>query len=73
MIWTLSMRITIYVICFIFGIIIGSFVNVLIYRLPLHENIVTENSHCMTCGHKLNGMIYFHCSATFFKRKMSVL
>ena len=68
MIWTLSMRITIYVICFIFGIIIGSFVNVLIYRLPLHENIVTENSHCMTCGHKLKWYDLFPLFSYLFLR-----
>lgn len=42
-----------YIIIFIYGIVIGSFVNVLIYRLPLHENITTEHSHCMSCGHRL--------------------
>ena len=43
----------IYVIIFLYGIVIGSFLNVLIYRLPLKENIATESSHCMSCGHKL--------------------
>lgn len=38
---------------FIFGIVIGSFLNVCIYRLPLHENIATTGSHCMSCGHQL--------------------
>lgn len=42
-----------YIIVFLYGIVIGSFVNVLIYRLPLHENITTEHSHCMSCGHRL--------------------
>lgn len=42
-----------YVIIFLYGIVIGSFLNVLIYRLPLKENITTENSHCMSCGHRL--------------------
>ena len=35
------------------GMIIGSFLNVLIYRIPKKENIATERSHCMACGHKL--------------------
>ena len=43
----------IYVIIFLYGIVIGSFLNVLIYRLPLKENIATESSHCMSCGHRL--------------------
>lgn len=41
------------IIVFLFGIVIGSFLNVLIYRLPLHENITTERSHCMACGRQL--------------------
>lgn len=46
-------EIPLYIIIFLYGIVIGSFLNVLIYRLPLKENIATERSHCMTCGHKL--------------------
>ena len=42
-----------YIIIFIFGITIGSFLNVCIYRLPLGESVVTAPSHCMTCGRKL--------------------
>ena len=42
-----------YIIIFIFGITIGSFLNVCIYRIPLEESIVTAPSHCMTCGWKL--------------------
>lgn len=43
-----------YLVVFIFGITIGSFLNVCIYRIPLHESIVTAPSHCMTCGSKLH-------------------
>ncbi len=35
---------------FLFGIIVGSFLNVCIYRIPKHENITTTRSHCMACG-----------------------
>ena len=42
-----------YIVIFIYGIMIGSFVNVLIYRIPKRENIAIEHSHCMNCGHKL--------------------
>ena len=41
------------VIVFLFGTLIGSFLNVLIYRIPKGENFVTENSHCMSCNHRL--------------------
>ena len=42
------------VIFFIFGLIIGSFLNVVIYRLPRGESIVFPASHCPECGHKLS-------------------
>lgn len=42
------------VIVFIFGITIGSFLNVLIYRLPKGEDVVKVDSHCMSCNHKLS-------------------
>jgi leader peptidase (prepilin peptidase)/N-methyltransferase len=45
--------ITCSVIIFLYGIIIGSFLNVVIYRLPKNENIVTTRSHCMECGYQL--------------------
>lgn len=43
-----------YIVIFIFGITIGSFLNVCIYRMPFHESIVTAPSHCMTCGSRLH-------------------
>lgn len=41
------------ILVFLYGIIIGSFLNVCIYRLPNKENIVTTRSHCMQCGCQL--------------------
>lgn len=40
----------IYVMVFLFGITIGSFLNVCIFRLPAGESLIKSNSHCMTCG-----------------------
>jgi leader peptidase (prepilin peptidase) / N-methyltransferase len=37
----------------LFGIIIGSFLNVCIYRLPKGESIITPPSHCGNCGRRL--------------------
>ena len=42
-----------YIIIFLFGIVIGSFLNVCIYRIPKHEDIVKTRSHCMSCGYQL--------------------
>ena len=38
---------------FVYGILIGSFLNVCIYRIPKGENIAIVRSHCMTCNHQL--------------------
>lgn len=43
----------IYLIFFIFGIVIGSFLNVCIYRIPVDESIVSPPSHCTNCGTRL--------------------
>lgn len=43
----------IYITIFIYGILIGSFLNVCIYRIPRKENITTTRSHCMSCGYVL--------------------
>ena len=43
-------QIAVYIIVFIFGICIGSFLNVCIFRLPAGESLTKKNSHCMTCG-----------------------
>lgn len=38
---------------FLYGIVIGSFLNVCIYRIPLGMSVARERSHCMHCGHQL--------------------
>ena len=40
-------------IVFLYGICIGSFLNVLIYRLPNNESLIKRSSHCMTCQAKI--------------------
>ena len=50
---TMTDLIPIYILIFAFGIVIGSFLNVCIYRIPQHETVVTERSHCMKCGYQL--------------------
>jgi leader peptidase (prepilin peptidase)/N-methyltransferase len=38
----------------LFGLIVGSFLNVVIYRLPRGESIAYPGSHCPSCGHSLS-------------------
>lgn len=45
--------ILLYILVFLYGIVIGSFLNVCIYRIPKKENITTTRSHCMSCGYQL--------------------
>lgn len=49
----MQLETVLFIIIFVYGVVIGSFLNVLIYRLPLKENIATERSHCMKCGNKI--------------------
>ena len=41
------------VLFFLFGSVIGSFLNVLAYRIPIKESIVKGRSHCTTCGKQI--------------------
>ncbi|MDY6351984.1 MAG: prepilin peptidase [Lachnospiraceae bacterium] len=42
-----------YIVTVLLGLCVGSFLNVLIYRIPKGENFVSSRSHCMSCGHEL--------------------
>jgi leader peptidase (prepilin peptidase)/N-methyltransferase len=41
------------IIIFTLGLLIGSFLNVCIYRIPRGENIAYPPSHCTTCGNDI--------------------
>ncbi len=40
----------------LFGIVFGSFLNVVIYRIPAGKTVVKGHSVCMTCGHELSAL-----------------
>lgn len=46
------------VLFFLTGLLIGSFLNVCIYRIPRGENFVTGRSHCPACG----SLIHWYCN-----------
>ncbi len=62
------------IIVFIFGAMIGSFLNVVIYRIPKGESIVFPSSKCQSCQ---NALKWWHnipiFSWIFLKRKMLFL
>lgn len=37
-------------VCGFVGLCVGSFLNVVIYRVPLHESVVSPRSHCTSCS-----------------------
>ena len=42
--------VVIQVLTFILGLLIGSFLNVCIWRLPREESIIRPGSHCLACS-----------------------
>ncbi len=41
------------IVVFLFGICLGSFYNVVGYRLPKEESLISPSSHCTKCNHPL--------------------
>lgn len=48
------LNLLILIIALLYGLVIGSFLNVCIYRMPEGKTVVTERSHCMKCGYQLS-------------------
>jgi len=49
-------RVVVVVGCTLLGLVIGSFLNVVIYRVPRGLSIVRPPSHCPTCGTQLTAL-----------------
>lgn len=49
----MTLEVLIGTIVFIFGLVFGSFYNVVGYRLPNNMSLIYPNSHCPKCNHKL--------------------
>ena len=43
-----------YVVVGILGMVVGSFLNVVVHRVPRHESVIHPASHCPHCGHVLH-------------------
>ena len=53
------MEIAIYILIFIMGSFIGSFLTLAVYRIPRKENIIYKHSYCPKCNHKLSVLDLF--------------
>jgi leader peptidase (prepilin peptidase)/N-methyltransferase len=40
----------------VYGLVVGSFLNVVIWRVPRHESLVTPRSHCPSCNTQLSNL-----------------
>ncbi len=65
---------------FIFGLLFGSFLNVVILRIPRGESVVFKASHCYSCGNPLKpwhniplfSWLFLRGKCSFCKTKISV-
>lgn len=49
----MSLEVSLSILTFIFGLLIGSFLNVVIYRMPRNISVVFPSSACPSCEHKI--------------------
>lgn len=51
---SLFVTVTVYVLAGLLGVCVGSFLNVVIYRVPIGESLSHPSSHCPKCGRALH-------------------
>jgi len=56
------------VLLFVLGATIGSFLNVVVFRLPRGESLVHPRSRCLSCGHALGVLDLFPVLSYLFSR-----
>ena len=69
-----------YVVLAVLGLVLGSFLNVVIYRVPRKEGLAFPSSHCANCGHKLSPLdlipvfswIFLRGKCRYCKEKISI-
>ena len=65
---------------FVFGLLFGSFLNVVILRIPKGESVVFKSSHCYSCGNSLKpwhniplfSWLFLRGKCSFCKAKISI-
>lgn len=70
-----------YIIMFILGVVLGSFYNVLAYRISIKESIVFPSSHCANCKHELKffdlipifSYLFLRGKCRYCKKKISII
>lgn len=73
-------KIIIYGMIFIFGTLIGSFLNVCIFRIPLKKSVAVGRSHCMNCNKDIKwydlvpviSFIFLRGKCRYCKSKISI-
>lgn len=55
---------------FLYGLLFGSFFNVVGLRVPVNQSIVTPRSACPKCGHTLNWYELIPVLSYIFQREM---
>ena len=73
------MNIALYILIFIIGSLVGSFLTLATYRIPLNQDITHKRSYCPNCNHRLEfwdlipvfSYIFLGAKCRYCKKKIS--